>query len=373
MRADHVPLRMRWPSPDERLRVLLLTNEELEGQAPGHRDAFSRLQGDGSIEEFTCLVPKALADSRGPEGAAREILEVIRSRRPNVVVQITNAIFSFNEDWFRALAQIERRPVLLFWEGDAWSRWSKPVPRETRLWWKAADVVFTVAVGKQRDLIERLGGRDVRFIPSTYDHIVYAEEEQNEPPLDGVPTEVAVIGNWWGNRFLPSRLPGARDRLRLVRRLQSDPSIPLAIYGRNWTGRGARGPRPVSEQAAVARRALITANWDHFPDYAASTSNRLPVQLLAGRVHVTTRHPCSNWLPGPETGLFLESSVECALARIRELLARPREEVLALGLAAHRWVRHRLSDRELARYVLGAVDERLLQELPADPWSRLPS
>jgi hypothetical protein len=128
----------------------------------------------------------------------------------------------------------------------------------------------------------------------------------------------------------------------------------------------------MEDQAAVARRALMTANWDHFPNLAASTSDRLPIQLLAGRAHVTTLHPSSEWLPGSESGLFLESTVNGVVRRVRELLARPRAEVLELGLEAHRWVRHRLSDRELARYMLGAVDETLLRDLPEEPWSRLP-
>lgn len=371
--TEAIPLRTRLQSPEERLRILLLTNEDASGHAPGQRDGFTRLLGEESVESVHWAAPKVLADSRGVEGALREILEMIRARRTNVIVQITPQGFSFTEAWFRAVADVTPRPILLFWEGDAWHRWSKPVPRETRLWWSRADVVFTVALGEQRRLIERVGARDVRFVPSTYDHIRYREEEDAEPSTRGDYFEVAVIGNWWGNRYFPSRLPGASQRFRLIRTLQKDQSIPLAIYGRNWTGRGVRGPIGIEQQATVARQALITANWDHFPRLAASTSDRLPIQLLAGRAHVTTRHPSSEWLPGPDTGLFLEQSVECVVSRVRELLGRSQQEVLELGVAAHRWVRHRLSDREMARYMLGAVDERLLRSLPAQPWSRLPA
>jgi len=363
---------MRLSSPAARLRVLLLTNAET-GELTGQRDGFARLEKDGSIESFAWAAPKMIARSKGEPGALREILEIIRAKRPNVIVQLTPSGFPFTEDWFRCVAAAPSRPILLYWEGDAWSRWSKPVSPEMRLCWKAADVVFTVAAGRQRKLIESHGGRDVRFVPNTYDHIRYAEEEANEPQTRGDYSDVAVIANWWGNRYFISRLPGARQRFRLVRALQKDARIPLAVYGRNWTGRGVRGPIPFGDQAAVARSALITTSWDHFPSYAGFYSNRLGIHLLAGRAHVTTLHPGSEWLPGPEAGLFLEPTVGAAVRRVRELLDRPRDEVLELGLAAHRWVRHRLSDRELARYLLGAVDERLLRELPEDPWGRLPS
>lgn len=367
------PLRLRLTSPNERLRVLLLTNEVVEGDAPGLRDGFARLHAGGDIDTFDAAIPKLMADTRGEDVALRDILELMRAKQPNVVVQVTNAEIEYTRDWFRAIAELTPRPLLLFWEGDAWNRWGKRPPRATRLWWEASDAVFTVAIGKQRTLIESLGGSSVRFVPTTYDHILFADIEGVEPPTRGDYSNVAVIGNAWGNGRLPARLPGARQRFRLVRSLQRDASIPLAVYGLNWSGRGVEGPIPRVEQAAVARRSLLTANWDHFPDYAASTSDRLPIQLLAGRVHVTTLHPQSDWLPGPEVGLFREPTVSAVVDRVRRLLERPREEVLELGLEAHRWVRHRLSDRELARFMLGSVDERLLQQLPSDPWEKLPS
>ncbi len=370
--SEHAkPLRLRHSSPTDRLRVLLITNEE-KGEHAGQRDGFARLEEDGAIDSFAWVAPKTMAMSKGAKDVLREILEAIHVKRPNVIVQASPHGFPFTAGWFRAVAAAPSRPILLAYEGDAWGRWSKPVPAETRMCWAAADAVFTVAVGDQRKLIERYGGREVRFVPNTYDHVRHREEEANEPSTQGDFSEVAVIANWWGNRFI-SRLPGARQRHRLVRSLQDDTRIPLAVYGANWTGRGVRGSVHYDDQAAAARRALITANWDHFPKLEAYASNRLAILLLAGRAHVTTLHPSSEWLPGPETGLFLEPSVDSVVQRVRELLGRPKEEVLELGLTAHRWVRHRLSDRELARYVLGAVDQRLLQELPDDPWGRLPA
>jgi len=366
-------LRKRLSPDEDPLRVLLLTNEHADGDHPGHRDAFARLLKDGSVQDVAWAAPNMIATTKGVSGALHEVLEVVRGRRSNVIVQMTTHDFPVTKDWFDAVASsTPSPPVLLAWEGDAWSRWGKPINPTTELWWRRADAVFSVAIGAQRNLIQRHGGRDVRLVVNTYDHIRHQREEATEPDTSGDYRDVVMIANWWGNRFY-SRLPGARQRGQLVRRIQKDTSIPLALYGLNWTGRGVRGTIPAEEQAAVARAGLITANWDHFPRHAGFSSNRLSVQLLAGRPHVTTLHPSSDWLPGPEAGLFLEPTVEDAFLRIRELLARPKEEVLELGLSAHRWARHRISDRELALYMLGAVDERLLRRLPGDPWSRLPS
>jgi hypothetical protein len=353
------------------LRVLVLTNEEKDGDHPGHRDAFAVLERDRSIEMFTWAAPKMIAKSKGPEGALHELVEIVEGTKPNVVVALAMHGFPFEQAWFDAVRASAGSPVFLYVEQDAWGRWTKPVPSETRLWWRESDVVFSVAMGAQRRLIEELGGRDVRHTVNTYDQVKFANEESVPPPTHGDVQDVVIIGNRWGNPYF-SRLPGARQRAKLVRDLQRDETIPLAVYGHNWTGRGTRGPIAHDDQAGTARTGLVTVNWDHFPKHAGYSSNRLSVHLLAGRAHVTTLHPHGEWLPGRDQGLFLEHSVGDVVGRVRDLLSRPREEVLELGAAAHRWARHRLSDRELARYVLGAVDERLLQRLPAEPWSRLP-
>src|SRR5262249_34266557 len=133
------PLRDRLSSSADRLRVLLLTNESDFLQAEGQRDGFTRLEQDGAIESFAWAAPKMIAKSKGESGALREILELVRGKRPNVIVQNSIHGFPVTEDWLRAVTASPSSPILLYWEGDPWGRWSKPPPPETRLWWKTAD------------------------------------------------------------------------------------------------------------------------------------------------------------------------------------------------------------------------------------------
>jgi len=114
----------------------------------------------------------------------------------------------------------------------------------------------------------------------------------------------------------------------------------------------------------------MSVNWDHFPRHESYTSDRLPISLIAGRVHVTTRHDGYDWLPGKEAGLFAEANIADVVKRVTQLARLPETELLELGAAGHRWVKHRLSSREVARFMLAAVDDRLLSRLPAEPWHR---
>jgi hypothetical protein len=168
-----------------------------------------------------------------------------------------------------------------------------------------------------------------------------------------------------------SRMPGAVARAGMVRGLERS-GLRFRLYGHGWRSASAKGQLPREQQIPAIQQALMSANWDHYPTYESYFSDRLPISLLAGRVHVTTYHPGLEWLPGPDDGLFMEKSVSAVLDRVQELARRPADELIALGQAARRRVIGRMSHHEAARFMLGAADERLLALLPAWPWDRLP-
>ena len=144
----------------------------------------------------------------------------------------------------------------------------------------------------------------------------------------------------------------------------------MAIYGNGWHGKGARGPAPYRHQIEHLRAARITVNWDHFPTHVNYASDRLSISLLAGRLHITTRHP-GDHLYRTE-GLVEVGTVREAVASAQELLRRPWEELHERGLSGWTYARNRLSDREAARFMLRAVDRRIAAP-PKDPWDRIES
>jgi len=124
-------------------------------------------------------------------------------------------------------------------------------------------------------------------------------------------------------------------------------------------------------QTDEIRRGRISANWDHFPRMPDYGSDRLAISLLAGRPHVTTRHPGGEWLPGEDMGLFQEPSPKLVYERVANLLDVDPAITNRMGSAARRWALHRLSHREGARYILSRV---LTDVAPPedDPWANLP-
>ena len=85
-----------------------------------------------------------------------------------------------------------------------------------------------------------------------------------------------------------------RERTDLVRRLAGPE---LSVYGKRWRGPHARGAVPYFAQQAAMRRALVTVGWNRYRRYRGFFSDRLPIAMAAGRVHVSSSHPGLEWLP----------------------------------------------------------------------------
>jgi len=158
----------------------------------------------------------------------------------------------------------------------------------------------------------------------------------------------------------------------MVNKMLGTKRLKFGVYGHGWRGRGAMGTLPYEDQVKAMRQALVTVNWDHFSHLEGYNSDRLPISMLAGRVHVTTKHPRTPWLPGSENGLVLVENERDVVQVVEEMLGQTPEELLRLGQRANAWVVEKVSDVEAMRFMLSAVSTNVA-EPPADPWARLPT
>ncbi|MFI8288293.1 hypothetical protein EAO71_33065 [Streptomyces sp. ms191] len=255
-------------------------------------------------------------------------------------------------------------PPVVVWEGDAWGG-RKRLKARNLAWLRHADVVFSVALGAQAELLRRACGREVRYVPHVTP-LCFAES----PDPGNAPRGVALVGSrltFCGVALIAD--DGQRGRL--ARALARVPGCELSIYGRGWRGPHARGPVPYDDQLAVMRRALITVGWDRYRGHAGYFSDRLPIALSAGRVHVTSRQPDLDWLPGPENGLHLADTPREGAERVRELLGTDPGGLLAAGARGGAWARAHLTELHALRHMLAG---RLPVPAPrSGPWPAIAS
>jgi hypothetical protein len=356
-------------------RLLMISNQVGPDWYASFGETFKGMVAGGELEAFEQVFPKITTKARGHGESLDELVTAAERFQPTTVLVATPNGFGHEPAWVGRFLATAGDPAVIYFEGDPWGGlggWGKPIDRDMASWFSAADVVFSVAREPHFSLFRKKGARDVRYIPQTYCSVTLREAERTPPDVEREPEyDVVAIGSnltRWGR---VSRIPGGVKRVKTMRGLQRRPGLRLALYGLGWSGPGVKGPVTYDRQTAVIREGLMSVIWDHFPRHEGYSSDRLPISLLAGRVHVTTAHPRMEWLPGERIGVFQEPTPAAVVERVEALNSGDAGEIMELGLAGHRWVRDRLSHRQAARFMLGAVEPSLLETLPEDPWRTL--
>ena len=114
----------------------------------------------------------------------------------------------------------------------------------------------------------------------------------------------------------------------------------------------------------------MSANWDNFPHHESYASDRLPISLLAGRVHITSMHPGVNHYGGEDIGLVQVSGLRELHHKVDELRGVDPLKLSQMGLDAHNWSKHRFSHREAARFMFSHISKDI-PRLQIQPWVTL--
>ncbi|WP_433450416.1 glycosyltransferase family protein [Streptomyces sp. CA-142005] len=344
--------------------VLHLSNEASVGPTLGFGSDFGELEVE-SLLHYVPVTPMEFL----PRGLSRALQEVSRravEAKPDVIFVQSPHGFPWTEKSVARLLRQVGHPPVIYWEGDGWGG-RRTLPEGSRAWLRHADTVFSVALGPQAQLLGSHSRHPVRYVCSVMS--TWLQVSGPVTPIEEAEHDVMHIGGCYTRLGFFACIDGALERRRLVRRLSREHGRRLAVYGPGWRGPSARGRLAYSEQIRTLRRSRLSANWQHFPHYPGYFSDRLPISLYAGRPHISSRPPGVTWLPGPDQGLHLVNSVDEAVSRVRDLLRTDPAELHAAGLAAHHWVRSRLTSRNALRYMLG--DYLPVPPPPADPWQAI--
>jgi hypothetical protein len=338
----------------------------------GFRDELQRLADSGTLEGFEAVAPGLLTREGEPWADVVTHVERAAARlEPTVVLVLSPKASPWTqEDVDRVLRHVPSATIV-YWEGDPWGRRHLPSPSMVP-WLRTATQVFTTALGEQYETLRGAGARRVRFIPNTYCHVQFADAEATwVAPTSEDARRVVMIGNRAGRVPGISSVPGARARWRMVKQASRRFGDDFRVYGRGWRVPGAAGPVAYAAQPNEIRTGGLSVNWDHYPRHVAYASDRLPISLVAGRPHVTTRHPEMVWLPREEAGLFLADGPNEVVEIAHHIRGLPGDVRTELGRAAHVWVENRLSHRQAVRFMLRESGGPHL-DLP-DPWNRIES
>jgi len=207
---------------------------------------------------------------------------------------------------------------MIYHEGDAYDNFRKRVPPEFRATAAAADVSFSVGASHQLRLLQAAGSKDARWTPSVFNPRVFGVRKiAKRRDLD-----IVMIANESSSRLPFKSIPGSRRRSELVRALTQRFGKRFAVYGRGWRGPSARGPLDYSDQEEAIQSAWISTGWDHYTAESKFFSDRLPIALASGTVHVTSSHPGYSDIFAKDLGfIYHERSVRHIVKRIERLFS----------------------------------------------------
>jgi len=335
------------------MKLLVLTNESRSSSAPGQRDALIQLVNQGWIKSVSFVSYK---NEQSYSRNFVAILEAVSSKNYDLLFIWSPTSFPESRNHFEQLERgIGNRPVL-YWEGDCWAISGIKSFSEQMRWWAAkSDAIFTVAGDPQKSHFEKYCS-NVYLIPQTYCHIQFQFGELESPFRTSNKSGIAMIGNQSATLPFLYGVPGSGARFSLAHLLKVSYRDDFHLYGSHWPRWLGATAIPYEEQISTIRKDLFSVNWDHFPKYESFVSDRLPISLLAGRPHITTKHPGKNIYGDQNVGLIEVDTILDAVSACESLLQLDPVELNSMGNAAHRWAKNRLSHRQAGQFMLSKLE-----------------
>lgn len=334
------------------IRLLYLPNEGARGDQVGPRLAFEDMAEEGLLAEYLAFSYLVEAQEKGVPQALAELEALVAGMQPDLLIWQHVGAFPITRHQLASLRRAAPRMHLLCHEGDVYGRWAKRLPKPTRELMAAADTVALVGRGSYADLARSVGAKRVIYSPHSVDtkRFGLSWKATQEREFD-----VLMIGNRIASRLPWGRMPGAAERVAMVRALGSRFGRRFAVFGRGWEDyAGNQGSIDFALQEATQRRAWVTVSWDHFDQVEAYFSDRVPISLMSGVPHVT------NYQPGYEDVFGLNSPLRWAKT-VGEVVTQV-EAILAMGATGINELGRRAQDYCRSRFTARTVYQSLITE-----------
>jgi hypothetical protein len=132
--------------------------------------------------------------------------------------------------------------------------------------------------------------------------------------------------------------------------------------GQGWKGEPyCRGPIAFNDQEKTIRSAWLTINWGQFDEIAMYSSDRLPISLASGVLHITNyQRGYEHLFPGAKGIYFVHSPAE-ALDVADLLLSYPRERLLEIGSEGVAYAKENLNATKVYADIVNAISQRLFE------------
>jgi hypothetical protein len=344
------------------LRFFYVPNECTEGDQVGPRKAFRLLHEQGVFAAYTAysyLVERTKAATHAQ--ALQDLHAAVDAFQPDVIYfQHLNGSYPVDQEYVRRLKSVASSPRFVWHDPDPYGRFIKPFDRTMKAALAESDMAILVGLGYLAEHVRRAGAKRVLFAPHSYDDERFGQPWQPTLSRDH---DAIMIANLTCLKRVPFLfLPGGRQRKVMSRAFHRAYGERYAVFGagQGWQGEPyCRGPIPFDAQERTIRSAWLTINWGQFDEIAFYSSDRLPISLASGVVHITNhQRGYEHLFPGAKGIYFVRSTAE-ALDVADYLLSLPREQLIDLGQQGRAYAKERLNATTVYRDIVTAIGEQL--------------
>ncbi len=329
--------------------ALVVLNERPLGSHPDVHEAFEALVAQGVLDGFT-VYPYLTrsADGLRDDEIAGEIHASARDTGAHLLVWMHTGRLRIPAKRVDDLKRLPTAPVFLYWEGDSYHPRHKPLPSPMLDLMRRCDAVFMPCGGAIVNTLAKAGVTEVRYAPSCTSGTRFPAIWKPRATFD---YDVVMIGNRVRSRVPFRGLPGARDRARLVRRLQQRYGRRFALVGRGWEGPSAVGPCAFDAQSEIYARSVVAIGVNN-STYPLVFSNRVPIAFATGIPLVYKANPGYDLVFGHELSDVFFDGDDDAMRRIDELLSLDASQLTAISHRNRSFFDTALTKTLVARHVV---------------------
>ena len=347
------------------LRFFYVPNESQVGDQVGPRKAFALLKEQGVFSAYTAysyLVERSKAASHAQ--ALEWLHAAVQAFQPDVIFfQHLNRSYPVDRAYVQRLKSVASKPRFVWHDPDPYGKFIKPIDATMKAALAESDMAILVGLGYLAEHVRRAGAKRVLFAPHSYDDERFGQAWQ---PTMSRTYDAIMIANLTCLKRVPFLyLPGGRNRKVMSRAFHNAYGERYAVFGagQGWQGEPyCRGPIPFDAQERTIRSSWLTINWGQFDEIAMYSSDRLPISLATGVVHITNhQRGYEHLFPGAKGIYFVHSPAE-ALDVADLLLSMPREQLIEIGEQGVAYARERLNATRVYRDIVTAIRQQLFAD-----------
>ena len=330
-----------------RLLVLYQGKNSAENH-PGYYCGFERLVSEGRLETHVPLGYLGEAEERGWDGFwdyAHQTAE--RMGADAVFLQFFHADMPNPEKGILRIKNLPNRPVVFSSLGDPFGRWTKRIPRSSKVASALSDVSFLTGMGYIAQQLAAAGGRNLVLMPLGCCQVRFA----GAPPIrSGQPEfDLSFVGNRMNSRSPLNHFYWvARKRVEFVAALTQRYGRRFALFGKDWAGNPSwHGTIPYAKQheayqrSAVALGGMPNAYHDYYTSdrpFIASTSGVPLVDFWVRGVERILKPERDWWLARDLDEMFrvCDQLLDLSCDERHKLACEARRQVLASHTQYHR-------------------------------------